>query len=62
VAEIVYLGMYTQIHVDTRAGRVVCHRVAGESVAPLTVGARIVLSWEPEQTSVLGDAVPMESG
>jgi spermidine/putrescine transport system ATP-binding protein len=62
VAEIVYLGMYTQIHVDTRAGRVVCHRVADESVAPLAVGARIVLSWEPEQTSVLGDAVPMESG
>src|SRR5262245_32957409 len=31
VAQVVYLGMYTQFHVDTGAGRLVCHRLAGES-------------------------------
>src|SRR5439155_3853542 len=30
IAEIVFLGMYTQFHIDTRAGRVVCHRLADE--------------------------------
>ena len=30
IADIVYLGMYTQIHVDTAAGRVVSHRLADE--------------------------------
>jgi spermidine/putrescine transport system ATP-binding protein len=52
VAEIVFLGMYTQLHVDTRAGRIVCHRLADE---PLEVGSRVTLSWEPEQASLLGD-------
>jgi spermidine/putrescine transport system ATP-binding protein len=56
VAEIVYLGMYTQFHVDTAAGRVVCHRLADESVASLQPGARVLLSWEPEHSSVLGGA------
>jgi spermidine/putrescine transport system ATP-binding protein len=52
IAEVVFLGMYTQLHVDTRAGRVVCHRLAGESLEP---GSRVTLSWEPEQASLLGD-------
>src|SRR6187397_2079087 len=30
IAEVVFLGMYTQFHVDTRAGRVVSHRMADE--------------------------------
>jgi spermidine/putrescine transport system ATP-binding protein len=55
VAEVVYLGMYTQFHVDTSAGRVVCHRLADESVAGLEPGSRVDLSWEPEHSSVLGD-------
>jgi spermidine/putrescine transport system ATP-binding protein len=55
VAESVFLGMYTQLHVDTRAGRLVCHRLADESLAPLTPSARVTLSWEPEQASLLGD-------
>jgi spermidine/putrescine transport system ATP-binding protein len=53
VAEIVFLGMYTQLHVDTRAGRIVCHRLADESLATLEPGARVTLSWEPEQASLL---------
>jgi spermidine/putrescine transport system ATP-binding protein len=52
IAEIVFLGMYTQLHVDTRAGRIVCHRLADE---PLEAGSRVTLSWEPEQASLLGD-------
>ncbi len=60
IAEIVYLGMYTQFHVDTRAGRVVCHRLADESLAPLGPGSRVALSWEPEQASVLGDSAPIQ--
>ena len=53
IAEIVYLGMYTQFHVGTSAGRLVCHRLADEPIDTLTEGARVSLSWEPEHTSLL---------
>jgi spermidine/putrescine transport system ATP-binding protein len=53
IAEIVYLGMYTQFHVDTRAGRIVSHRLADESLAQLESGSRVTVYWEPEQASVL---------
>jgi spermidine/putrescine transport system ATP-binding protein len=53
ISEIVYLGMYTQYHVDTRVGHVVSHRLAGESTEPLEAGRRVALSWEAEHTSVL---------
>jgi spermidine/putrescine transport system ATP-binding protein len=52
VAEIVFLGMYTQLHVDTRAGRIVCHRLADD---PIEAGSRVTLSWEADQASLLGD-------
>src|SRR5437899_1064415 len=55
IAEIVFLGMYTQFHVDTRAGALVSHRLADESLAPFEPGARVTLSWEPEQASLLGE-------
>ena len=55
IAELVFLGMYTQFHVDTSAGRLVCHRLADESLGPLEPGSRVTLSWEPEQASLLGD-------
>ena len=32
IAQVVYLGMYTQFHVDTKAGRVVCHHLADDTV------------------------------
>src|SRR2546430_109005 len=35
IDEVVYLGMYTQFHADTQAGRIVCHRLADESLGPL---------------------------
>ena len=54
VAEVVFLGMYTQFHVDTHAGRVVSHRLADESPGPLESGAQVTLSWPPEQASLLG--------
>jgi spermidine/putrescine transport system ATP-binding protein len=53
VAEVVFLGMYTQFHVDTGAGRLVAHRLADESLDPLHPGARVALSWEPDQASLL---------
>src|SRR5436190_22038906 len=56
IAELVFLGMYTQFHVDTGAGRLVCHRLADESLATLEPGSRVTLSWEPEQASLLGDS------
>ena len=56
IAEVVYLGMYTQFHVDTAAGRLVCHRLADESLAPLEPQSRVLLSWAPEHSSVLADA------
>ena len=54
VAEMVFLGMYTQFHVDTSAGRLVAHRLADESLAPIQKGARVALSWDAEQASLLG--------
>jgi spermidine/putrescine transport system ATP-binding protein len=58
IAQIVYLGMYTQFHVETRVGRVVSHRLADELSSPPAVGSRAVLSWEPEHTSQLDEPAP----
>ena len=55
IAEIVFLGMYTQFHVDTQAGRLVSHRLADESLPGLEGGSRIALSWDVEQASLLGE-------
>ena len=44
IAEVVYLGMYTQFHVTTGAGRMVSNRLADELVAPLEVGCSVTLS------------------
>jgi spermidine/putrescine transport system ATP-binding protein len=60
IAEVVYLGMYTQFHVDTRAGRVVSHRLAGDSREALVPGSTVTLTWGPEDSSVLADAVPAD--
>jgi spermidine/putrescine transport system ATP-binding protein len=56
IAEVVYLGMYTQFHVDTRAGRVVSHRLAGDSRDSLVPGSAVTVSWGPEDSSILDDA------
>jgi hypothetical protein len=45
--------MYTQFHVDTRAGRVVCHRLADESLTALGPNTRVTLSWEADNASLL---------
>jgi len=55
VAEVVFLGMYTQFHVDTRAGRLVSHRLADEVPGAVEAGTPVTLSWEPDQASPLGD-------
>jgi spermidine/putrescine transport system ATP-binding protein len=59
ISEIVFLGMYTQFHVDTRAGHVVSHRLADESLAALDVGSKVALHWAPEHASLLDDATPL---
>jgi spermidine/putrescine transport system ATP-binding protein len=53
IAQVVYLGMYTQFHVDTRAGRIVSHRLADESTSELEAGSPVTLTWSPEHASVL---------
>jgi spermidine/putrescine transport system ATP-binding protein len=53
VIQIVYLGMYTQFHVETRRGRMISNRLADEVLAEITGGTRVALHWEPEHTSVL---------
>jgi len=55
IVQIVYLGMYTQLHVDTRVGRVVCHRLADEPIDAFVEGSQVLLSWEPEHAAVLAD-------
>jgi spermidine/putrescine transport system ATP-binding protein len=59
IAEIVFLGMYTQFHVETRAGRVISHRLADESLRAVEVGSRVALHWAPEHASLLGDAASL---
>jgi spermidine/putrescine transport system ATP-binding protein len=59
VVEIVYLGMYTQFHVSTSAGRIVSSRLADELRSPPEVQDRVAVSWEPDHTSVLTDAEPL---
>jgi spermidine/putrescine transport system ATP-binding protein len=58
LSEVVYLGMYTQFHVETAVGRVVCHRVA-ESGPGLTVGAPVSLEWDADKSYLLADAIPV---
>jgi hypothetical protein len=52
VADVLYLGMYTQLHVDTPAGRIVSHRLADE-VSALQPGGEVTLSWAPDHASAL---------
>jgi ABC-type Fe3+/spermidine/putrescine transport system ATPase subunit len=54
VADIVYLGMYTQFHVDTAAGRVVSHRLADQSPDDLERGQTVQLAWDADDSYVLG--------
>jgi spermidine/putrescine transport system ATP-binding protein len=54
VAEVVFLGMYTQFHVDTRVGRLVSHRLSDEFDTSHEIGSAVTLSWEPEQATPLG--------
>ena len=44
--------MYTQLHVDTPAGRIVSHRLADE-VSALQPGEDVTLSWAPDHASAL---------
>ena len=54
ILEIVYLGMYTQFHVQTRTGRVISHRLADETLASLEPGSGVAVSWDAEHASLLG--------
>jgi spermidine/putrescine transport system ATP-binding protein len=56
IGELVYLGMYTQFHVDTRAGRIISHRLADEPAVRLEPGSPVALSWAPEHATVLVDS------
>ena len=60
VAEVVYLGMYTQFHVDTPAGRIVSHRLA-EDAPQLAVGEPVSIFWDADQSYELAElaAVPV---
>ena len=58
VVQVVYLGMYTQFHIDTAAGRLVSHRLADELVDPPEPTTRVSVMWEPEHTAVLGETAP----
>ncbi len=56
VSEVVYLGMLTQYHVTTPAGRVVSHRMNDEAAPNVGLGTLVVVEWAAEDTSVLGSA------
>jgi len=57
VSEVVYLGMLTQYHASTVAGRVVSHRMNDEAAPTVEVGTLVVVEWAAEDTSVLGPSV-----
>ena len=57
LAEVVYLGMLTQYHVVTVAGRVVSHRMNDDAAPRVEVGSLVLVEWPAEHTSVLG-AIP----
>jgi spermidine/putrescine transport system ATP-binding protein len=46
VADVVYLGVYRQFHVDTDAGRVVSVRLADEPLGDLAAGSPVALTWD----------------
>ncbi|HLX19583.1 MAG TPA: ABC transporter ATP-binding protein, partial [Gaiellaceae bacterium] len=46
VADVVYLGVYRQFHVDTAKGRVVCVRLADEPLEHVERGSAVSLSWD----------------
>jgi len=46
VADVVYLGVYRQFHVDTAAGRVVSVRLADEPLDHVEPGSAVSLSWD----------------
>jgi len=53
LAQLVFLGMYTQLHLDTAAGRVVCHRLADEPDETPAVGSRVGVCWDADQSYLL---------
>ena len=46
---------YGEAELDTAVGRLVSHRLADDTLAPLEVGSRVALGWEPEEAALLGD-------
>ncbi len=56
LVEVVYLGMLTQYHVETPAGRVASHRMNDASAPRIETGAIVVAEWDAEHTTVLGPA------
>jgi len=58
IAEVVYLGMFTQFKVETAAGTILCHRLADESLSAYTAGTPVVLTWPVDQTAVLAGPPP----
>jgi spermidine/putrescine transport system ATP-binding protein len=60
IAEIVFLGMYTQFHVDTAAGRVVSHRLAESGPDSFETGSAVALTWPADDAYTLAEPVPAE--
>ena len=46
VADVVYLRVYRQFHVDTAAGRVVSVRLSDEPLDHVEAGSAVSLSWD----------------
>jgi len=57
IALIVYLGTLTQFHVETSLGtRLIAHRLSDEAAGDVRQGEKVVLTWDRDDASVLGDA------
>jgi spermidine/putrescine transport system ATP-binding protein len=53
ISELVYLGMYTQLHAETAAGRVVSHLLEGDLQTSFEPGAPVVLWWDAEHSAAI---------
>jgi len=58
IAELVYLGMYTQLHAETAAGRVVSHVLEGDLQPSFEAGAPVVLWWDAEHAAAIAGEIP----
>src|SRR5262249_54945237 len=58
ISELVYLGMYIQVFVETAAGGVISHRLASDLSPSVAPGSRVLLWWNADHSAALAGDLP----